>query len=286
MYRELTFVMQFAHLATETFYNGVSQAYSTLTLIQKAKQILQTKGKDIMGPEANHNCSIHHWANHGIAGRGVLLDYWGYAKANGIEYDPYTSYAITFDELYKCGKAQGIDIRPESQGGDIKVADILMVRSGFVDTYHSRTPEERTEMALRPHAIGEADQQKYAGLAQEDAILDWLHDSYFSAVVGDAPAFERWPTPKEYYLHEYILALWGMPLGEMWDLERLAAKCRETNRWFFFMTSAPANVPGKSLLDIPVGNLVTDYHGYSWCQLTRKRHCNLLRETRLIPHIT
>jgi hypothetical protein len=30
----------------------------------------------------------------------------------------------------------------------------------------------------------------------------------------------------EYYLHEYILALWGMPLG---DQERLAAKCKEKN---------------------------------------------------------
>jgi hypothetical protein len=25
-------------------------------------------------------------------------------------------------------------------------------------------------------------------------MLDWLHDSYFSAVAGDAPAFEAWPT--------------------------------------------------------------------------------------------
>ncbi|PGH02179.1 hypothetical protein AJ80_08902 [Polytolypa hystricis UAMH7299] len=214
----------FAHIATETFYNG-------------------TKGHDIMGPNANHNCSIHHWAEHGIAGRGVLLDYRSYAKANGINYDPYTSHAITFEELQKCGKAQGIDIRPESQGGDIKVGDILFIRSGFIESYHERSPEERTALALRPHAIGTDDKQKYAGVAQEDAVLDWLHDSYFSALVGDAPAFERWPTPEPYHLHEYILALWGMPLGEMWDLERLAAKCHETKRYFFFMTSAPANVP-------------------------------------------
>jgi hypothetical protein len=48
----------------------------------------------------------------------------------------------------------------------------------------------------------------------------------------------------DYHLHEYILALWGMPLGEMLDLEKLAAKCRERNRWFFFFSSAPANCPG------------------------------------------
>jgi hypothetical protein len=37
-----------------------------------------------------------------------------------------------------------------------------------------------------------------------------------------------------------------MPLGEMVDLERLSQMCREKNRWTFFVTSAPANVEGKS----------------------------------------
>lgn len=48
----------------------------------------------------------------------------------------------------------------------------------------------------------------------------------------------------DYHLHEYILALWGMPLGEMLDLEKLASTCREKNRWFFFFSSAPANCKG------------------------------------------
>ena len=45
-------------------------------------------------------------------------------------------------------------------------------------------------------------------------------------------------------LHEYLLAMWGVMIGEMLDLETLASKCREQNRWFFFFTSAPANVKG------------------------------------------
>ena len=31
----------------------------------------------------------------------------------------------------------------------------------------------------------------------------------------------------------------------MVDLEKLAQTCREKNRWTFFVTSAPANVPGE-----------------------------------------
>ncbi|KAK2764250.1 hypothetical protein FQN54_008942 [Arachnomyces sp. PD_36] len=215
----------FAHIPTNTFYNG-------------------TKASDITGPTSNHKCSIHHWSAHGIAARGILLDYRTYAKTNSIPFDPYTSDSISLSDLRKCAESQGLDIRPESEGGDIKVGDILFIRSGFVDSYYNeKTPEERTALALRPHTVGPEDKQCWGGVAQEEDMIDWLHDSYFAAVVGDAPSFERWPSPEGYYLHEYILALWGMPLGEMWDLERLAAKCREMGRWTFFLTSAPANVP-------------------------------------------
>jgi hypothetical protein len=47
-------------------------------------------------------------------------------------------------------------------------------------------------------------------------------------------------------LHEHLLALWGVPIGEMWDLEKLADRCRATARWTFFLTSSPANVLGTS----------------------------------------
>lgn len=165
----------FAHFPSGTFYNN-------------------TKGSDIVGPNANHKCSIHHWAVHGIAGRGILLDYRGYAHKKGINYDPYEYYPISFEELKHCAADQGIDIRPAAQGGDIKIGDILFVRTGWVEAYHSKSPAERNELAVRPHALGKDDGQRFAGLSQEERMLDWLHDSYFSAVAGDAPAFEAWPT--------------------------------------------------------------------------------------------
>ena len=56
------------------------------------------------------------------------------------------------------------------------------------------SPEERKSLALRPHAIGKDDGQRYAGVSQEERIKDWLHDCYFAAVAGDAPAFEAWPS--------------------------------------------------------------------------------------------
>lgn len=165
----------FAHVPTGSFYNGA-------------------KGDDIIGPKANNKCSIHHWAEHGIAGRGILLDYRGYAHRKGIVYDPYEYYPISYEELYHCGKDQGIDIRPAAQGGDVKIGDMLFVRSGFVEAYHSKSPTERNALALRPHVHGKDDGQRWAGLSQEERVIDWLHDCYFSTVAGDAPSFEAWPT--------------------------------------------------------------------------------------------
>ncbi|KAI9054212.1 hypothetical protein LZ554_001382 [Drepanopeziza brunnea f. sp. 'monogermtubi'] len=215
-----------AHMPSATFYNG-------------------TTGADIDGPIPDpQKCGIHHWAEHGIAGRGILLDYWTYANEHGIVYDPYDYYQISFSELQACGKAQGIDIRPASQGGDIQIGDILFIRSGFVSTYYTKTHDAHAAAALRPHAVGKEDGQRWAGVKQEEAVIDWLHDSYFAAVAGDAPAFEAWPSHEEYMLHEYILAFWGMPLGEMFDLEKLSRTCREKRRWTFFVTSAPNNCEG------------------------------------------
>jgi hypothetical protein len=85
-------------------------------------------------------------------------------------------------------------------------------------------------------------------------MLEWIWNNQFSAVAGDAPAFEAWriypiiemivATQKEYALHEVLLAGWGCPIGEMWDLEKLAEECGKRGRWTFFLCSEPLNVNG------------------------------------------
>jgi len=44
--------------------------------------------------------------------------------------------------------------------------------------------------------------------------------------------------------HTYLLAFWGTPIGELWDLEALAETCHRLGRYSFFLTSIPLNVPG------------------------------------------
>lgn len=35
-----------------------------------------------------------------------------------------------------------------------------------------------------------------------------------------------------------------MPIGELFDLEKLSVHCEKENRWSFFVTSEVCNVPG------------------------------------------
>jgi len=156
-------------------------------------------------------------------------------------YPHIAAHPITLSDLQACAASQGIsDFRPASRGGtQLKDGDILFLRSGYVAAYNTKTPEERAVLAKR-----EGRDSQFAGFAQGQDMLEWLHDGWFAAVAGDCPAFECWPKSTKYYLHEHLLSLWGCPIGEMLDLEKLARKCRERRNWFFFFTSSPANVVG------------------------------------------
>lgn len=208
-----------AHQSTSTFYNNTRSADFT------------------NGNEQNTQCSIHHWRDNGFTGRGVLLDYRAYAEDQGITYDSATSHEITYDALAACGKSQGLDIRPVSQGGDIQPGDILFVRSGWTKDYYARSAEQNAQIAKR-------EVQGYVGVKPQTETIDWLHDCYFSAVGGDTPAFERWPPVESPCLHEYLLALWGVPIGEMVDLEKVSELAKKNKRYTFFVSSAPFRTVG------------------------------------------
>jgi hypothetical protein len=100
----------------------------------------------------------------------------------------------------------------------------------------SKSPEELARLqANLPH--------EFIGVEQSEEMLRWIWEN-FSAVAGDQPAFEAWPTQKEWHMHEILLAGWGCPIGELFDLERLAGRCEEQGRWSFFLVSEPCNVEG------------------------------------------
>lgn len=84
--------------------------------------------------------SLPDWSNHGICGRGVLLDLVNYYTADGkaLPYDPWTTHPISVAELEACAKKQGVTFRQ---------ADILILRVGFTQKYYA--VHNDTKAALR-----------------------------------------------------------------------------------------------------------------------------------------
>lgn len=167
----------------------------------------------------------------GIVGRGVLLDYAEWADRNSIEINSFQSEPILLSHLEKIVQEQSIDFQP---------GDILFIRSGFTRSYDKLDPNEQKALAAR-------ELPDFAGVEAGKGTLKWLWERQFAAVASDCPSFERAPiagahTNVDEMLHQWCLAGWGMPIGEMFDLEKLAQHCKANNRFTFFLSSMPLKV--------------------------------------------
>ncbi|OJJ33353.1 hypothetical protein ASPWEDRAFT_53329 [Aspergillus wentii DTO 134E9] len=175
-------------------------------------------------------------AKQGIAGRGILIDWYKWAtEQRHLPIDTFTPYTITFPSLMEAAQFQGL-----SQA-DFRPGDILFIRSGYVHQYETLTDEQREVLSERY----QHQKPENIGVEPSEAFLSFLWDGRFAAVAGDSRSFEVWPcTVPQWHLHEWLLAGWGMPIGELLDLEELSAVCAELGRYTFFLSSEPLNVPG------------------------------------------
>lgn len=218
----------FGYQKTRKFYGGRTQA--------------DLEGSNVMGVDA--------WVEKGgIVGRGVLLDYVSFCEHKGIALDALSSTSIPLAHLKEMVRNAKVEIRN---------GDVLFIRSGYTQAY------ERLDDAGRK-AIPKREIQAFVGIDPSVEMLRWIWESGFAAVAGDTPSFERAPVEKQWaaggeqawagqswaeemqwggLLHQFLLGGWGVPIGEMFDLEALSAKCKELERWTFFLSSVPLKVPG------------------------------------------
>jgi kynurenine formamidase len=170
---------------------------------------------------------IENLARRGIAGRGVLVDAARHFERQGKTIHCTGSDVITIKDLETILAEQKTRLR----GGDI-----LLVRVGWLKSYLASSAEERVKVAQSPNA---------PGVEATTKMAQWLWDRRIAAVASDSPAFEAVNTQAlNEMLHPHLLAFFGMPIGEMWDLEALADDCAADKRYSFFLTSAPLNIPG------------------------------------------
>ena len=173
--------------------------------------------------------------NGGIVGRGVLLDWASWASKNGISLSPFQTGAVELSHLKQIVKEKDIHFKP---------GDILFIRSGFSAAYNKLSEAEQK-------AFPDRQPPGLLGLEATKDVLRWMWENKFAAVAGDSPSFERGPATGPYNdpevtLHQWLLAGWGMPIGEMFDLEKLASECERLGRNSFFLSSVPLHVSRNS----------------------------------------
>jgi len=170
---------------------------------------------------------IEHFAARGLAGRGVLLDVGRWFAAQGRTFDYNASTPITVADLEGTRRAQGVELR---------VGDVLLVRTGWMAHYLAQPQEWRTAIA-RDIAI--------PGLAAGPEMIAYLWDHHVAAVAADNYSVEVYPFPDlRSSLHVACLGLLGIPLGEFWDLEALAAGSARDGVYDCLLTSAPLHQVG------------------------------------------
>jgi kynurenine formamidase len=175
---------------------------------------------------------IDNLARRGIAGRGVLADIGRYHARIGKILNFTSNESIPFEDLLATLKEQKTKVLP---------GDVLLIRIGWTSAYLAMTAEEKQALAANTRC---------PGIEGSHRVAQWLWDSRIAAVASDAPGLEAIPPPRAAtagesadLLHFHMLSYFGMPIGEMWDLEMLAEDCAADRRYDFFLTSAPLNIP-------------------------------------------
>lgn len=147
--------------------------------------------------------------------------------------DAMTAHSVPFTELLEVIQDQGLS------SDDFRAGDIILFRFGYISQYENMPEEKRARL----DEVYKRQKPENIGIEPSEELLRFLWEKRIAAVAADSRSFEVWPcTEIEWHLHEWLLAGWGMPIGELFDLEELSIACDEANRYTFFLTSSPMNV--------------------------------------------
>ncbi|KAJ5631573.1 uncharacterized protein N7484_011673, partial [Penicillium longicatenatum] len=190
---------------------------------------------DEINDRQNDRIGTQHWAREGIAGKYSTwsldrLRDMGREKGHQVYHILLSTHQVRLTDILEVAKENKVTFQK---------GDILFVRIGVTkewDTYMTDAQKQ---------AYSDNSSPEHAGVEATTEVLRWLWDTGFAAIASDAISWEVYPPQSpDIFLHEYVLAGWGMPIGELFDLEALPRTCQELQRWSFFVASVPLNMPG------------------------------------------
>jgi kynurenine formamidase len=179
----------------------------------------------------------------GIVGRGVVLDVGTALERAGRP--------IRVDAPTPIDPAD-LELALEATGTELRRGDVLCVRTGWLTWYRGLDAAGRRACA---ETLG------CCGLRPSDELFAFLWDHHVAAVSTDTPALEPWPIGAHLdkaarrslrdagrvdlvFGHFAILALLGIPIGELFDLDTWAAAAGRDGRCDALFVSAPLIVTG------------------------------------------
>lgn len=163
--------------------------------------------------------SIDRVAEHGISGRGILLDVARYRGVDRLD----AGDGISAEELEATASQQGTAIRP---------GDIVIFRTGWMRCFT---------------VDGDAVRYWNGEPGIDLSCARWLHEHDIAAVASDNWGIEVGRPDGQGYatsVHAVLIRDMGMSLGELFVLDELAQACEERNDWTFFFTATPLCVTG------------------------------------------
>lgn len=175
---------------------------------------------------------IHHWSEHGIVGRGVLIDLPAHLARQGQTLDPTRRFAVAGPLLEEIAAAEGVTFES---------GDILLLRTGWLAWYLSHSDAERAEL---PEQLEAAGGLACPGLDGSQATAAWVWDHQLAAVVADNLALEVLPIDRAAgFQHRRLIPLLGIAIGEFFSLEKIAEDCAADGVYEFMFVGAPLNLP-------------------------------------------
>lgn len=174
---------------------------------------------------------VNRWADRAIVGRGVLVDVDRHRTQQGrpLQHLP--------------GEPIGVALLEETlaaQGTTLARGDLLVLRTGF-----------------EAHRAAHPGRRGHAGLEQSREMLAWLWDHRIPLVAADTVALECVPPvptspftrpdatdSNDSLMHAELIALLGLVVGELWNLEALAEDCANDGGYDFLLVVKPLNLIG------------------------------------------